>query len=153
MRAIKSFFGYTLAFIGIPFALITFIGLNAWAKQLVNGTGLKISPWFSGGEISRSVNHGSYETRIYKPVFDGLIGQRKEGFVQVDWRKKASVPAQIDELVDIDGDGKSDFRLQWNTRSDTILMTPSNPAIIGLQSHNTLNDRYVARVELRNANP
>jgi len=124
--------------------------MNFWAKSLVNGAGLKINPWYSGGVVARTVTHGSYETRIYKPVFEGLFGQRDEGFVQIDWRKKAKVPAQLDEQVDFDGDGKTDFRLQWNTRTDAIEMTPDNPMIIGLQSHHSLSDRYLIRVALRN---
>jgi hypothetical protein len=112
---------------------------------------LKVSPWFSGGEVARNIDHGIYATRIYHPVFAGLIGQRSEGFVQVDWEKTASMPAQIDELVDLDGDGKPDFRIQWNTLTEAVSLTPLGPSVISLRSHSTLSDRFVIRVNIRNS--
>jgi hypothetical protein len=150
MTAIKSFFGYSISFLAIPLVMAVFIGLGSWSALLINGTGVKISPWFSGGDVARIVDHGAYVTRIYHPVFAGIFGQRREGFVQVDWSKKASVPAQIDERVDFDGDGTPGFRIQWNTLTDAITLTSVHPAVIGLRSHDTLSDRLVVRVNLRN---
>jgi hypothetical protein len=151
MTAIKSFFGYSISLLAIPLVMAVFIGLGSWSALLVHGTGVKISPWFSGGEVARIVDHGTHVTRIYHPVFAGIFGQRREGFVQVDWLKKAFVPAQIDERVDLAGDGTPDFRIQWNTLTDAITLTPVNPAVIGLRSHDALSDRLVVRVNLRNS--
>jgi len=150
MTAIKSFFGYSISFLAIPLVMAVFIGLGSWSALLINGTGVKISPWFSGGDVARIVDHGAYVTRIYHPVFSGILGQRRVGFVQVDWSKKASVPAQIDERVGFSMDGTPGFRIQWNTLTDAITLTSVNPAVIGLRSHDTLSDRLVVRVDLRN---
>jgi len=151
MTAIKSFFAYTISFLTIPMVLAVFIGLGSWSALLVHGTGVRISPWFSGGDVARIVDHGPYVTRIYQPVFAGIFGPRRQGFVQVDWSKKAFVPAQIDEQVDLAGTGTPDFRIQWNTLTDAVTLTSANPAVIGLRSHETSSDRLVVRVNLRNA--
>jgi hypothetical protein len=150
MTQIKSILGYSLAFFGIFAAMAAFLGMPSWAALLVNGFGLKVSPWYSGGEIARVVDHGTYQTGIYKPVFNALIGQRSVGFVQVDWSKKASVPAKIDEWIDLDGDGNPDLRIEWNTLNDAIALTPATPAIIGLKGNYATSDRYIVRVDLRN---
>ena len=151
MTAIKSFFGYSISFLAIPLVMAVFIGLGSWSALLVHGTRVRISPWFSGGDVARIVDHGTYVTRIYHPVFAGIFGQRREGFVQVDWSKKAFVPAQIDERVDLAGEGTPGFRIQWNTLTDAITLTSVSPAVIGLRSHDAMSDRLVVRVNLRNS--
>ena len=52
MMRLRAIAGYTWAVLTIPLVLATFVGMNFWAKSLVNATGLKISPWFTGGEAS-----------------------------------------------------------------------------------------------------
>ena len=73
MQKMRAIAGYTWAALTIPLVLATFVGLNFWAKSLVNATGLKISPWFTGGEVQKTVDHGCYRTSIHRPVFDGLV--------------------------------------------------------------------------------
>jgi hypothetical protein len=150
MSAIKSFLGYSLAILAIPVTIAIFVGLNGWAALLVNGTGLKLSPWHTGGEALRAIDHGSYVTRIHKPVFDAVLGQYDKGFVQIDWMKKAAVPAQIDEAIDYDDDGKPDFRIKWSTRTGTPELAPLQPGVLGLRAHLLLSDSYTVRVNLHN---
>jgi len=109
---LKAVLGYTLAALAFVVALATFVGMPAWEKALVSGTGLRVSPWFTGDEVAYTVPHRGYETRIHRPVFQALIGERSEGFVQVDWAPADSLPAVLDEEIDYDRDGVGDFRIR-----------------------------------------
>ena len=85
MKRLFSFLGYTWAAIALPMVLATFVGNNFWAAKLASSTGVTISPWFSGGEVARTIDHGTYQTQIHRPVFEGLFREKKKGFVQVDF--------------------------------------------------------------------
>src|SRR5208282_934270 len=76
MSTVRKFLGYSWAVLTIPLVLVLFFGLNSWAKLLAQSTGVRVSPWMTGGEIVRTLPHEGYETRIHRPVFDGLLGAR-----------------------------------------------------------------------------
>ena len=77
-------------------------------------------------------------------------GERKEWFVQVDWTPLGTLPAQIDEEVDVDGDGQADFRVEWDTGSDQATLTPYASWVLGLEGTYRLEDALAVRVTLRN---
>lgn len=117
---------------------------------MVSATGLTISPWFTGGEVARTVDHDTYRTDIHRPVFDALIGERKQGFVQIGWTPLEALPARIDEEVDVDGDGQADFRVKWDTGSDQATLTPYASWVLRLEGTYRLEDALAVRVTLRN---
>ncbi|MDY6877388.1 MAG: hypothetical protein SWK90_14450 [Chloroflexota bacterium] len=150
MSKVKTVLGYIVASLSIPIILATFMGMPFWSKLLVSTTGVTISPWFTGGEVARTVDHDTYRTDIHRPVFDALIGERKQGFVQVDWAPLESLPARIDEEVDVDGDGQADFRVEWDTASDQATLRPYASWVLGLERTYRLEDSLAVRVNLRN---
>jgi hypothetical protein len=150
MAKIKSILGYTLAALSVPIILLTFMGMGTWMNLLVSSTNVQISPWFTGGEVTRVVDHDRYQTQIHRPVFDALIGERKEGFVQVDWTPKGFAPAQIDEEIDYNGDGAIDFRVQWNTAAEEATVTPYSPEVIGFEGAYQMESAWVVRISLEN---
>jgi hypothetical protein len=77
----KAFLGYFTAALMVPVVFISLMGMGPLAEGLVKVTGVVISPWYTGGEVARTVAHGAYELRIHRPVFDWLIGEQREGFV------------------------------------------------------------------------
>jgi hypothetical protein len=83
-------------------------------------------------------------------VFDALIGERKEGFIQVGWTPPDSLPAYIDEEVDADGDGEADFRVEVNTANKASTLTPYAPWVLELEGTYRLEDSLAVRVFLRN---
>ena len=87
MSKLKSFFGYTIAFLGIPIVLATLMGMDGW-MQAIAGSGLVVSPLYSGGEVAQTIQHTGYHTSVHDPVFAALIGESNEGFVQVTWQPK-----------------------------------------------------------------
>jgi hypothetical protein len=91
------------AFLALPIIIATFVANDFWAKQLVANTGLKVSPWDTGGEVVQTINHGEYRTQIHQTVFEGVIWERRKGFVQINWQPvRRLLPEIIDEEIDYD---------------------------------------------------
>jgi hypothetical protein len=150
MQKLRAILGYVWAALLIPLALATLFEMNSWMNLLVSGTGLTISPWFSGDVVVRTVEHGGYEMRIHRPVFQALIGERREGFVQMDWGPLDALPAQVDEEVDFDGDGQADFRVVLDTASGQATLTPLTEYALGLAGTFRLDEAWAVRAALRN---
>lgn len=150
MQKLKAILGYTWAALLIPLVVATLFGMGDWMELLVSGTGLTVSPWFSGDVVARTVAHAGYETRIHRPVFRALIGERREGFVQVDWGPLEALPAQVDEEVDFDGDGQADFRVVLDTASGRATLTPLTEYALGLAGAYRLDDAWAVRAALKN---
>jgi hypothetical protein len=148
MQKLKAIVGYAWAALLILVALAMLFGMGDWMKLLVSGTGLTISPWFTGDEVARTVEHDGYETYIHRPVFQALIGERSEGFVQVDWGPLNALPAQVDEEVDFDGDGQADFRVVLDTQSGEATLRPLTETVLGLTGTYRLDDAWAVRVTL-----
>jgi hypothetical protein len=148
MKTAKATVAYLLALAAIPLVLVTFVGLHKWASVLMDGTGLVLSPRFTGGAVVSKIDHGTYTTSIHEPVFERLFGHSRNGFVQVDWGRKAAVPVSIDEEIDFDADGTPDFRIQWDRPSGKLLLKPLRREVVELGGHYELAERYSVRVRL-----
>ena len=147
---LQTLFGYTAAVLMLIIALATFIGMNFFSHKLVGTAGLKISPWFSGGEVVATIDRGAYKILQHRAVFDGLIGQKAEGFVQIDFAPLADLPDRINEKIDFDLDGKIDFALEYDVVANTAVITAYNPRVLSLSGCYVLKERCAVRVWLRN---
>jgi hypothetical protein len=152
MKKIKKVLGYILACLSILIALATFFGMPYFSRTLAASTGITISPWFTGGEVVRIVDHVGYRTSIRRPVFEALIGEKKKGFLQVDWTPQApdSLPLLVEEEIDYNGDGVTDFKVKLDTKNLEVSLTPLNPQIDGLPKVYHLDKSIALRVPLRN---
>ena len=117
MKTVKMILGITWALAALLIVLATFFGNDLFSRKLVATTGITVSPWFSGGPVIKTVDRDGYTILIHRPVFDALIGERKSGFVQVDWKpdsvvawflvvndgtagtKSAAFPAGLDRIL------------------------------------------------------
>ncbi|MFZ6029838.1 MAG: hypothetical protein ACOYYS_19155 [Chloroflexota bacterium] len=151
MSKLKSFLGYFIAILGVPALLVLFMGTPAWMELLVSSTGLKINPLYTGGEVARAYSQDGMRIEIYEPVFAALIGESKEGFVQVSFGPKAAA-RQIDAEIDYDHDGTADFRVQWQPDGAAATLTPYASRVLGLEGTYELNETYTIRVRLHNPN-
>ncbi|OPY77719.1 MAG: hypothetical protein A4E64_01012 [Syntrophorhabdus sp. PtaU1.Bin058] len=149
MPKIRSIAGYMWAGAAIIIVLATFFGSGFFSRTLVAASGVKISPLYSGGEVMRSVDHGSYKALIHRPVFDALIGESKEGFVQVNWEPLAGLPPVIEEPVDYNGDGKEDFSIRIDTKTGKATLTRINPLVLSVINTVKLDNGWVVRVQLK----
>ena len=151
MAKLKSILGYSAAALSILIMLVTigaFIGNLGGA--LISATGLVTSPNYSGGKVVQTIDHGAYQTEIHRPVFDALIGERREGFIQVAWRPVDALPARIDEEIDADADGQADFRIELDTATRQATLTPYSPNVIELEGVYQLGETLAIRVDLKN---
>ena len=152
MNRLKSILGHTWAILALPIILATFMGLDFWAKSLAKVTDVKISPWFSGGEVVRILVHENFQTLLHRQVFDGLIRERKVGFIQINWVPFGkNLPSIIDEDIDIEGDGTNDFHIQFNTLTNRAYLTDHSDRIIGIEAVYNLGKERAVRVRLRNS--
>ncbi|HNS15153.1 MAG TPA: hypothetical protein PKM08_07460 [Syntrophorhabdaceae bacterium] len=149
MPKIRSILGYMWAGAAIIVVFATFLGSSIFGRALVAASGVKISPLYSGGEVVRSVDHGSYKALIHRPVFDALIGERSEGFIQLNWEPLAGLPPVIEESVDYNGDGKEDFSVRIDTKTGKTTLTRINPQVASIEESVKLDDGWVARVQLK----
>lgn len=154
MTRFKTFLYYSWALMGVPIVLATFMGMNFWAKKLVAITGLEVSPRFTGGQVINTVKHDEYKTLIHRPVFNGLIRERRNGFVQIKWKPNESLlPRLIDEEIDFDTDGRSDFRIRLDTQTNEAELQAFNDEVVSPGEVLVLGNERIIRITLkRNSN-
>lgn len=149
MDRVKSILGYTAAVLALFVVLATFMGNRYFSHKLVSATGIKVSPWYTGGEIVKVVEHDTYRTFIHRPVFDGLISERQEGFIQINWESRTGLPPVIRENVDYDGDNRADFIVTLNTATGDTSITGYNPAVVSVKHTYKLDKGWAVRILLR----
>jgi hypothetical protein len=149
MSTLKGFLGYIWVFAAILIALGTFVGFDILPRVLVAATGITVSPWFTGGEIVRTIDHGVYKTHIHRPVFDGLIGEREKGFIQLNWEPSAGLPLVIREEIDYDGDHREDFLITLDTKTGDTSLTAFNTSVRSVERSYRLKKGWAVRVLLQ----
>ncbi len=149
MTRLTAVFGYLWAFLMVPLVLAAFLGMPVWSHALVAATGLKVSPRFSGGDVVHEIDHGTYRTRIHRPVFDGLLGERSLGFVQIDWTSDGALPHRIDEEIDL-GDRGACIHVGLDTAAHSAEVTGLAEPVLGLAGVYGLHHGVAVRIKLRN---
>lgn len=149
MEKIKALLGYTYAFVYIPIILAGFIGMDFWGSKMVSAAGVTINPRYTGGKVINTISHNEYNTLIHRTVFDGLFSERKNGFVQIDWAPLNSLPENIEEEIDYDGDGINDFKIALDTKNCSGEIKAYNPKVVSLEGCYKLKDAVVARIVLK----
>jgi hypothetical protein len=150
MKRLRKLLAYVWALMAVPIILTTFMGMKSWAKKLVDFTGLRVSPLYTGGKVVQTIRHEGYETLIHQPVFDGLLCERKKGFVQIGWKATGDgLPESIDDTVDFDRDGKDDFRIKLNTTTNQGQLEPHSLSVVALGEILVLENERIVRVTLK----
>jgi hypothetical protein len=152
MKKLQAVLGYTAASLAALLVLVVIFLLvgGGLDKMIGAATGLALAPSINGGEVTRTITHGAYEAQVHRMVFDGLIGQRREGFIQVDWAPLTGLPGSIDEEIDADADGKPDFRVTIDTAKPGSTLTPYASWVLGLEGTYRRKESLAVRVRLKN---
>ncbi len=159
---LRPILGYSAAALTIVAAILAPFLLMSFFAQRVNGLGLKIDDIYGGGPVVRTIDKGAYKIDIHK-TFQPKFLQRGEPYVQLAWLPAASLPSQIADEVDVDGDGQPDVRVSFivpkSTDSKaTVTVIPLNPRFvelhgIGQESFTRmimpLKDKVIVRVPLK----
>jgi hypothetical protein len=149
MSRLKSILGYTIAVLAFFVVPATFLGQKYFSSKLVSATGIKVSPRFTGGEVIKTIDHKTYTTLIHRPVFDGLMGERKDGFIQIIWEGQNGWPQVIEEKIDYNGDNVEDFSIGIETKTGNGRLTVYNASVVGIGQTYVLKSGYAARILLK----
>lgn len=153
MSRIKAYLAYGWAFLAGPLVLATFMGMAPLANGLIAVTGLHVHPMYAGGEKTAPIPRGQYQTIVYRPVFDGLVGQRDHGFVQIIWQPRDAnvpdLPDVIEEQIDFDADGTSDFKIRLNTKTNEASLDTSDRRVLSIKEVVPIENTRVVRVNLK----
>jgi hypothetical protein len=108
---------------------------------------MKINPRYSGGEEAFTELMPSCTLVVRKPVFNGLLKERKTGFVQVDWRGK--IPEIISDTIDYNLDRSPDFVVRINTASENSELTPISGNVEDINVSTPTSYGWALRVNLK----
>jgi hypothetical protein len=146
MKKLKLISGLMWAVLCLIIVLALFPGLNAISGSFARLPFMKINPNYTGGEIARHITAANYSIDIRKPVFDGLAGERRKGFVQVDWR--GEIPEIMNDTIDYDFDGKTDFCIHISKSQPKTEMEPVSGKVGKVLVSTPTSYGWVVRVEV-----
>jgi hypothetical protein len=147
MRKIKIIAGVTWALAGLILILILFPGLNSFSSSAARLPFMKINPNYSGGEVAKQLFSQCCTVDIRRPVFDGLLKERKNGFVQIDWR--GNLPEKLSDTIDYDLNGIPDFLIQVDRNSSESQLVPFNPHVINVEISTLTSYGWAVRVGIK----
>jgi hypothetical protein len=150
MNVLKKISGYAWAIACFLIVPAVFIGNHYFSTRLASATGIIVSPWYSGGEVIKTIERTTYRTIIHRPVFDGLIGKRENGFIQVEWMPVTELPPVIEDKIDFTDDGRGNFTFKLDTATGEGSLTAHSPSVISLDRIVRVKNGWVARINLRN---
>lgn len=147
MKKVKIIAGVTWAMAGMILIIILFPFLNSFSSSVAKLPFMKINANYSGGTAASEIIAEGCTIVVRKPVFDGLIGERKNGFVQVDWR--GNVAEKMSDSIDYDLDGAPDFLVQIDRSSIKTLLVPLNPMVTDLKTSTQTSYGWAVRVGIK----
>jgi len=118
MRArVLPILAYAGAVLTLFIAVLTpFVLMRAFANA-VGHAGLHIDATYTGGSVARTIERNGYRIEVYQPV-KGHMLERLQPFVQIVFKPADKLPAQVNEEVDLDGDGQPDVRVTFTMPAD-----------------------------------
>jgi len=150
MKTLFSISGYLWAVICLLLIPVTFIGNGTFSNKLARLSFMKVNARFSGGDLDCSLNKNNYTLEIYKPVFTALIGESKEGFVQVKWLVQKELPPTITDTIDFDRNGFPDFWVNINTKNGKTDFKALDKNVLDLSISSKVKNSWLVRVNLKN---
>jgi len=79
----KNFIAKTWAILSIFLLMCSFLFGQQLQSVLLRAPFMRIDPYYSGGEVERTVESSPYTIQIHEKVFPALIGEGDEGFRQI----------------------------------------------------------------------
>jgi len=134
MKKLTSILGHSGAIAALVVAVLGPFLLFGWFQTGIGAMGLKIHPSYSGGALSCVVGRPGYRILVHERVGATTPWQRVAPFVQADWVPASALPAYVSDNVDVDGDGKPDFRVAFKPAELTVDAVALNPRYRPLHS-------------------
>jgi len=149
---LRAKLGYTVAVLTMVAALLVPFVLYGSFTKGVAALGLHVDEIYSGGPKVRSIQLGAYSIDVHRVVKPHML-QSEAPFVQLDWTPMSALPAQVADVVDIDGDGQPDLRVSFNVPRDPkadlhVDVAPLNPRFAAVQNAGKSSfSRLIVRVD------
>ncbi len=109
--------GYAGAGVTVLAAVLAPFVLYGLFTKGFSSLGLHVDEMYSGGPTVRTIQASGYTIDIHRQVSPHMW-QREKPFVQLDWKPLSALPPHVSDLVDIDGDGKPDVRVDFDVPKD-----------------------------------
>lgn len=114
---ISTFFAYLGAGLTLVIAiLVPFVLMGAFTNAIAHA-GLHIDENYTGGFVAHVLERNGYKILVYQPVRPHFL-QRTKPFVQIAFEPVSALPAEVNEAIDLDGDGKPDVQIRFKPPSD-----------------------------------
>jgi hypothetical protein len=104
MKRITPILGYTAAGLTIVAAVVGPLLLFGPLMAAVASAGLRVAPFYTGGEADHVIHKAGYQIVVNRPVTRRTLFSTDE-FVQITWKPAAALPAKVVDAVDLSGDG------------------------------------------------
>ena len=148
MKKVKITAGIIWAILCLILIIILFPGLNNFSTAASKLPFMKINPRYSGGEVAGQVITPGCTLLIRKPVFNGLLGERKNGFVQLDWR--GNIPDEVKDTIDYDLDKVPDFGITIDRLNQKTSLYPMKDNVRDVNISSPTSYGWCVRVGLSN---
>lgn len=147
MARIKSYLGYSAAVLTILVAVALPFKLMEAVTRGVAATGIKVSPYYVGGAVARTIQRDGYRIDVHQPFFPALFGRGEEGFVQLTFRPAPSLPSVVSEEIALDRDGPPDMDIRFSTQPDAagalhLTVRPKSRRVLPLEDATTGRDTW-----------
>jgi hypothetical protein len=146
MKKIKIVLGVSWAIISLIVILVLFPGLNSFSSAAAKLPFMKINPRYSGGDPAFEKISVNCTLIVRKPVFSGLLRERKSGFVQLDWR--GQLPGILYDTIDYDSDKSSDFVIKIDPINAQSSLFSLNPSVVKIDISSRTSYGWAVRVKL-----
>lgn len=157
MKIILSIFAYLWAVICIFVVFTIFLGSDTLTNLSLRLPFMKLDPVYSGGAVVKTYPADSVLIEVHEPVFSALIGESKNGFIQIKFRPDttggrtaATLPETITEKIDYNSDGVNDFILDVNTLTGETGLKVCPSKHMSVKQSSSVHDYWVVRVGLPN---
>jgi len=154
MRArILSILAYTGAGLTLLIAVCVPFVLIGGFSNVVAHAGLHIDATYSGGTIARTIQRNGYRIEVYQPVKPRML-ERTGPFVQIVFEPADALPAQVNDEIDLDGDGRPDVRVSFNVPADANAKMHGDVTALngGYISLSNVSDESFSRMVVRAGN-
>ena len=118
---LRARLGYTAAALTMVVALLVPFLLYGSIAKGVAVLGLHVDEVYSGGPKVRTIQQGAYTIDVHRVVTPHML-QSETPFVQLDWTPVSALPAYVSDVVDVDGDGRPDLRVNFAVPQDPKAM-------------------------------
>jgi hypothetical protein len=132
--------------------LVPFVLMGVFTNAVAHA-GLHVDENYTGGNVARVVDRNGYRILVYQPARPHFL-QRTKPFVQIAFEPAAALPAEVDEAIDLDGDGRPDVRVRFKIPADAQTALHGDALALNsnfLSFENVSNDSF-SRMVIRTGN-